>query len=220
MDDPNSPAEQYESSLDVHRAMHRVMLYAVLPLWIVPGFADYLFHRKSNIERTSGTHESLIHALQMTTIGVPTFMALVFEINVPVIATMIAGALAHEVLTLWDIAYAEPLRRPTPNEQHAHSFLEVLPLMALTSTLTLHPSQTAALFGRGDAPATWRFRLKQPPLSRLYLGAIFAAITVFLVLPYAEEFVRCYRSDGTFAPHQPPDDPAVEADRTDAAPRT
>jgi hypothetical protein len=33
------------------------------------------------------------------------------------------GAFVHEALTLWDIAYAEPLRRPEPNEQHVSSFL-------------------------------------------------------------------------------------------------
>ncbi len=203
MEDPNPQPEAFEHSLDVHRTMQRVMLYVVLPMWVVPGFLDYLYHRKSSIERTSGTHESMIHALQMTTIGLPTLMALLLDINAPVIATMIAGTVAHEALTLWDVAYAEPLRRPSPGEQHAHSFLEVLPLMALTSTLTLHPSQTAALFGRGDEPPRWRMRLKDPPLSRRYIGAILAIITAFLAIPYAEEFVRCYRVDRTLAPHDP-----------------
>ena len=53
------------------------------------------------------------------------------EVNAAVIATAIGAAAVHEALTFWDIAYAEPLRRPEPNEQHVHSFLEVLPIMAL-----------------------------------------------------------------------------------------
>jgi hypothetical protein len=68
---------------------------------------------------------------KMTSIGIPPLMALLFEVNAAVIATAIGAAAVHEALTFWDIAYAEPLRRPEPNEQHVHSFLEVLPIMAL-----------------------------------------------------------------------------------------
>lgn len=212
MDDSNPPAEQYANPLDVAQTLQRVLLYGVLPLWIVPGFLDYLFHRKSKIESTSGTHESMIHAMQMTSAGVPTLMALLCEVNAPVVAAMVGGTLLHEALTLWDIAYAEPLRRPTPNEQHTHSFLEVMPLTAATMLMALHPDQTAAFFGRGDAPRHWRLRLKNPPLSRRYVAAILGIITTFIAVPYAEELWRCYRADHTLAPHQRPadDDPAPE----------
>jgi hypothetical protein len=195
------PAETDEDAFDVQRASRNVIVFGIMPCWIVPGFLDYLYHRKSSIEKTSGTHESLIHALQMTSIGIPTLMSLLLEVNASVIATVLAGAAVHEALTIWDIAYAEPLRRPEPNEQHVHSFLEVLPLMALTSLLTLHPAQTAALFGRGSAKPVWRLRRKRPPLKLPYLGAVFGAITLFLAVPYAEEFVRCYRADRTLRAH-------------------
>jgi hypothetical protein len=36
-----------------------VLTYFVLPLWLVAGFADYLCHRASHIEQTSGAKESL-----------------------------------------------------------------------------------------------------------------------------------------------------------------
>jgi hypothetical protein len=204
MEDGSPPRETREDPVDVHRATQNAILFGILPLWIVPGFLDYLMHRKSSIETTSGTHESVIHALQMTSIGIPTLLALVFEVNAAVIATAIGAAAVHEALTFWDIAYAEPLRRPEPNEQHIHSFLEVLPIMALTSLLTLHPAQTAALFGRGDRPPVWRLRLKQPPLRGRYLAAVAGAITTFLAAPYAEELLRCYAADRTFAPHRKP----------------
>jgi hypothetical protein len=206
MEHGDAPPETREDSFDVHRAAQDVILLGILPLWIVPGVADYLFHRKSSIETTSGTHESLIHALQMTSIGIPTLTALLFEINAATLAVTIGGAVVHEALTLWDVAYAEPLRRPEPNEQHVHSFLEVLPIMAMTSLLTLHPAQTAALFGRGTTPPVWRLKWKQPPLKGRYLALIGLAITGFLALPYAEELVRCYRTDHTFGPHQPDED--------------
>lgn len=31
-----------------------VLLYFILPLWLAAGFADYLCHRASNIELTTG----------------------------------------------------------------------------------------------------------------------------------------------------------------------
>jgi hypothetical protein len=208
MEIANPPAETRENSLDVHRASQNVLLYGVLPLWIVPGFLDYVFHRKSSIETTSGTHESMIHAMQMSSIGIPTLMALFLEVNAAVIATTIAATAIHEALTLWDISYAEPLRRPEPNEQHVHSFLEVLPVMALSSLLSLHPGQTAALFGRGNEAPVWRLRFKRPALSGRYVASIMGAVAALLIAPYGEELLRCYRTDRTFAPHTPPSDPA------------
>ncbi len=206
MEDLNPPADDFARPLDVARALQRVLLYGILPLWTIPGFVDYLLHRKSDIEHTSGTHESMLHALQMTTIGIPTLMALLLEVNAGTVAAMIGGVALHEALTLWDIAYAEPLRRPSPSEQHAHSFLEVVPLMALTSMLSLHPAQTAALFGRGTTRRAWALKLKAPPLSRRYIAGIFALIGSLLFAPYTEELVRCWRVDRTFAPHSPPAD--------------
>jgi hypothetical protein len=204
MTEPNPPAEAYAQPFDAARALQNATLYAIIPLWLTSGFVDYLHHRKSSIETTSGTHESMIHALQMTTAGIPTLMGLLLEVNASVVATMIAATTAHEALTFWDIGYAESLRRPKPNEQHTHSFLEVVPIMALTSTLSLHPGQTAALFGRGDEPPRWGLRVKDPPLSRGYLAAIFGAVMLLGVVPYAEEFIRCYRTDRTLAAHDPP----------------
>jgi hypothetical protein len=211
MDSADSAVEAREDSFDVHRAAQRTILYGILPLWIVPGFLDYLFHRKSSIETTSGTHESLIHALQMTSVGIPTLMALIFEVDASVIATIITSAAVHEALTIWDVAYAEPLRRPEPNEQHVHSFLEVLPIMATVSLLTLHPKQTAALFGRGKEQPRWSLRLKAPTIRLSYIAAVLGAIGALLVIPYAEEFVRCYRTDGTLAAHHKPDDASSSA---------
>ena len=211
--DPNPLADSYAEPLDVHRTLQRVLLYGILPLWVVPGFVDYVFHRKTHIESTSGTHESLIHGMQMTSIGIPTLIGLLCEVNAGTIAIAIGLTAVHEALTVWDVAYAEPLRRPTPNEQHTHSFLEVTPLMALMSMLTLHPQQTAALFGRGDTPPRWGLRPKTPPLSRRYVAGILGLITLLVALPYGEEFMRCYRADRTFAPHTPsdesPDEPPV-----------
>jgi hypothetical protein len=40
-----------------------ILMYFVLPLWLIAGFADWLCHRASHIESTTGAKESLIHLL-------------------------------------------------------------------------------------------------------------------------------------------------------------
>jgi hypothetical protein len=111
-------------SIGVNVATRRYLLYAVLPLWLGAGFADYLFHRRTHIERTSGAHESVIHLMMMAETGIPLLMGLFLEINALVLAMMGALFVAHEATAYWDVNYAETRRTVTPNEQHAHSFLE------------------------------------------------------------------------------------------------
>jgi hypothetical protein len=105
------------------------LLYFVLPLWLAAGFADYLCHRASSIELTSGYKESLIHLLMFAEVAVPLLAAIFLEINALVIATMIAGFIAHQLTALWDVTFANDKRRVTPIEQQVHSFLELMPLM-------------------------------------------------------------------------------------------
>jgi hypothetical protein len=89
------------------------------------------------------------------------------------------------------------------DEQHTHSFLEVLPFMAVSFIICLHWDQFLALVGRGNEPAGFQLRPKRQPLSRRYVTAILAAVAATVVLPYAEEFWRCYRVDRTLAAHPP-----------------
>src|SRR5205085_3562451 len=53
-----------------------VLLYFILPLWLAAGFADYLCHRASRIEITSGYKESLIHLLMFSEVAVPLLAAI------------------------------------------------------------------------------------------------------------------------------------------------
>ena len=63
--------------------------------------------------------------------------------------------------------------------------------------------ETCGRFGKGDEPARWNVELKRRPLSARYVAAILGGVTAFVGVPYAEEFVRCYRVDRTLAPHKP-----------------
>ena len=179
-----------------------VLMYFVLPLWLLAGFLDYLCHRATNIERTSGAKESFIHLLMFAEMAVPTLAAIFLEINALVIAIMIVAFLLHEATVMWDLSYANTLREVTPFEQHVHSFLEILPLMGLTIIAVLHWDQFLALFGLGSEPARFTIGLKSDPLPTLYIVTMLPATFLFEVLPYIEEFFRGLRANrGRLVPH-------------------
>ncbi|WP_433469725.1 hypothetical protein [Spirillospora sp. CA-128828] len=63
-------------------------------------------------------------------------------------------------------ADAEQRRRVTPVEQHIHSFLEVVPLMATGFLATLHWDQARALAGRTSASTASAARSPPEPAPR------------------------------------------------------
>jgi hypothetical protein len=170
------------------------LLYFVLPLWLAAGFADYLCHRASSIELTSGYKESLIHLLMFAEVAVPLLAAIFLEINALVIATMIAGFIAHQLTALWDISFANDKRRVMPIEQQVHSFLELLPLTGIVIVIILNWPQFLSLFGLGPEAARFRIALKPDPLPWTYVAAFLSAVLVFELFPYLEELVRGLRS--------------------------
>jgi hypothetical protein len=175
------------------RAMQIYLLYVLLPLWIIPGFGDYLCHRRAKIESTSGTQESITHCLMMGSIGVPAVLALLFETNALTLVVG-AGALAfHELVVLWDVAYAAPRRYVSVTEQHFHSFLEVLPFATLSFLLCLRADQVLAMAGVGTEKPDFRLRLKAESPPPAYVAGLLAAIGLFVGIPYGEELLRCIR---------------------------
>ncbi len=183
------------NATDVETATQRYLLYLMLPAWFAPSVLDYIMHRRTKIEETSGTPEALLHCLMMAEIGVPTVMALLLEVN-PLVLTVMSGAmLAHEATILWDIQLAvDSGREIPPNEQHIHSFLEVMPVMALSFMAILHWEQVQAIFGRGSKKPQWRLQWKQRRFSKGYMAGIIAATFGFIVLPYADEVIRCLKT--------------------------
>lgn len=199
-----SPTNEWDPAAE-DRALKRMLRYVVLPFWLIPGIADWYWHKRSNIENTSGTHEALTHVLMMTAVGIPTTAALLCDINALVIASMLAACAVHEGITIWDVSYARGRRAISTAEQHTHSFLEVTPFAATALVICLRPKQFAAIFGRGGERARWRLDVKKPPLPVSYVASVLVAACALLALPYAEEFVRCYRVDRTLLPHRADD---------------
>lgn len=183
--------------IDTVALIRQYLLYFVLPLWMLVGLIDYMLHKRSRIEDNAGTKESMLHLLQLAEAGVPVVFGLVFEINALVLLVMVIGLVLHQITALWDVSYAQSLRYISPLEQHVHSFMEILPIMALGFVTVMYWDQFVTLFGFGTQPARFGLHWKSDPLPAGYLISLFAAIGVFVVLPYAEELRRCLRASAS-----------------------
>ncbi len=177
-----------------------ILLYVVVPVWILAGIADWLCHRASDIEHTSGTKESLLHLLQFGQVGAGLLAALFLELNALVILILIVLFVVHEATAIWDVRYAVSTRVVAPAEQHVHSALEMLPLTAILMICTLHWPQALALLGLGDEPARFTLAWKHDALPPVYLTIVLAAAFALGFLPYVEELIRCRRAAASHVP--------------------
>jgi hypothetical protein len=179
---------------DVGPLLRDYLLFVILPLWMLAGFLDYVLHRRTRIEETAGMKESVLHAAQLAEAGIPVLLALLFDINALIFLIMLVGLVLHEITALYDVSYASRRRYVSPLEQHVHSFMEVLPFMALSFVTVLYWNQFVSLFGVGTEPARFELRQKADPLSTGYLSVLMLSIASFVVLPYAEELWRCIQA--------------------------
>ncbi len=167
-----------------------LLLYFVFPVWLIAGFADWICHRATDIENTTGLKETWIHILMFLEMGLPLLSALFLEVNALVFAFMIVLFFCHEATALWDVSYAVTAREVKPIEQHIHSFLEMVPLMALLLVISRHWSQFQALFGFGDEPPRFELMWRADPLPTGYIIFVLSAIFLLEMLPYLEEYWR------------------------------
>ena len=159
--------------------------WALYPLWLLAGAGDYLCHRQTDIEHTSGEKESWLHLLQYGCLLIAFAAAVLLRINVIVFGVIVVAVLGHSLLGFLDVSYTDGRRYISPIEQYVHSFMEVLPLMA------------TALFGLLHWPEI-RAGITSPLISlRPSLGVTQALlIGSFVVLPgvpILEELVRTRR---------------------------
>jgi hypothetical protein len=171
------------------------ILFFFLPLWLLAGWGDWLFHRKTHISTTSGIGESLLHLLMLGEVGLPVLAGLFLEINALVLAFMAAGFLAHEATVYWDLRYTASKREIRPGEQMIHSYQEAIPLTLLVLVAVLHWEQCIALVTL-DPAAAFGLAWKRHPLPPAYVAAILSAAALLVVLPFLEELWRCYRDAG------------------------
>jgi hypothetical protein len=170
------------------------MLYVLLPLWFVAGVADYLLHRRTRIEHTSGVGESRLHVLQAIEIAIPLLAGLFLEINSLVLGIMILFVLAHTATALWDAAYSTPRRYISPLEQHVHSHLEYVPLIAVALVVLMHWEGFLGLLSLPGGTADFGIRLKRAPLSGAVILAVLVPVFLVQGTLLAEEAIRTGRA--------------------------
>jgi hypothetical protein len=179
---------------DTAETTRNFILYFAIPLWMCVGFADYLCHRATQIERTSGLKESLLHSLMLIEMGVPVVLCLYFEVTALVIVFIILFFFIHEATALWDVAYAQDKRVIWLIETHIHSYLGVLPFMMGSFVICLNWDHFLSLFGQGSTPAQFKLIWRNPQFPLMYHIAMNLLLTCLLAIPYAEEAWRCYRA--------------------------
>lgn len=82
------------------------LMYVIVPVWLFAGIADWACHRTSQIELTSGPKESLLHFIQLGTVGLPLMAVLFMEVNAAILLVMAVGVVLHQAAAVVDVRYA------------------------------------------------------------------------------------------------------------------
>ena len=187
------PPERAARDLGVEGLLRAFLMYGVVPAWLAAGFADYLCHRRSRIEATSGVRESLMHALQLVEVGLPMLAVLFLDVNATLLLLLVGAVVLHQATAAWDVRYANATRRVSPLEQHVHGVLEMAPIVAAATVAILNPDAVHTLLAQGPGVAPqWR----DPPLPVGYVVTLLAAVVVLGIVPYGEELWRTARWRG------------------------
>ena len=92
-----------------------VLMYFVLPLWLLAGFADWLCHRASHIATTAGRKKSLIHLAMLIEMAIPVTAAMALEVNALIILVMIVCWIVHEATAVGDVIYTSTSGKSLPS---------------------------------------------------------------------------------------------------------
>ena len=160
------------------------LAYVAFPLWVAAGFADWICHLRTGIAQTSGLKENLLHLLMFGEIGVGIAAVVLLQINAAVLMVVLVVFVVHELTVYWDLSYSTLLRDVGPFEQMVHSFLEILPLLALALLMVVAGSED---------PVDWSLRLKDQPLPGDYVVAGLLLVGIFNVVPLLQETYSCIR---------------------------
>ena len=171
-----------------------ILMYLVFPLWLAAGLADWVCHRRTGIAQTSGLKENLLHLLMFAQMGLVWAAVALLEINAAVLLLVAGVFLLHQLTVYWDLNYSTMLRDVGPFEQMVHSFLEILPLLALAMLAAMAWPQAQALAGLGAEAADWSLRAKQQPLPLPYVAGALSLMLAFNTVPLFQETWACWRA--------------------------
>ena len=183
-----------QSERIAQKASQRFMMYFAMPAWAIAGGLDWLWHRQTKIETTSGPTESLMHLLMMAESGTAVLAGLFLEPNAAMFAIMSTGMLVHQATVIWDVHYTVSRRKIPAVEQHTHTFMETLPFDILAVFAGLYPNEFRSMVNLGPEKPDFSLRLRKPSIPLHHVALIFGAMTIISALPHVEELWRCLRA--------------------------
>jgi hypothetical protein len=167
------------------------ILGVLLPAWIMFGLADWYFHRRSDIDHTSGWQESILHLFLTGQAGFAVLLAMFFEVTTLVAVILVIAYIAHELTTGADVTWAAPRRNVIAHEQRVHDYLTAIPFATLFTTIVINPMAWQWIVG--DGAPDWSLHLRETLPPGWYL-TVFLLGSAINALAYLEEFVRCWKA--------------------------
>jgi hypothetical protein len=184
---------------ETDEALVTLILYVILPIWGIAGYVDWYCHKRSKIESTSGTFESVMHSVMGLQVGIPIFLCLVYRVNALILIVCLISLILHEFVAHHDVKFASTKRDITIMEVHAHNYLATTPLYLLLMVVAIN-WKLVVLLVTGQTPPYEQFG-DQFAIERSnytlggdhYLPTYYSFMIVACVLPYIEEMLRCLR---------------------------
>lgn len=174
--------------------LERLLLGALLPVWMLAGVADWACHRRERIELSAGWKESALHLLMIGELGLAVVLLLWCQVTATVLLLAFVACVPHEI-TLWvDINYASARRVIPPIEQWVHGMQMGLPWLGFVTLCIVHRGQALAMLGLGSATADWALRWRDPPVPVEAKAAVLSAAVLMVLLPFLQEWQRCRRA--------------------------
>ena len=145
-----SAARQLDTAiaLRVHEQVRALLMallvYVFYPLWLLAGAVDYLLHRASDIEFTSGAVESWLHLAQFAALSVALLLVSCLRITAASLLLVLLVVLIHSLLAYIDVSYTLGRRHISALEQLVHGYLDLIPLFAVAVLAVLHLEELRA----------------------------------------------------------------------------
>jgi hypothetical protein len=108
-----------------------LLIYGFYPAWMLAGLGDYLAHRFTHIETTSGANEASLHILEFVVMAVWLTLCVMLQMTLAMLLGSILLVALHTVLTYIDVNYTIGRRHISAFEQLVHGVMTILPIAAL-----------------------------------------------------------------------------------------
>jgi hypothetical protein len=139
-------------------------MYLIVPAWSIAGALDWLWHRQTKIETTSGPKESFMHLMMMAEAGIPVLAGLFLEVNAGTPGTHDGrDACSPGNRNVGRRVHHFPKENCCARAAYPHLHGDT-PFDVLAVFACFHPDQFRSMLGFGPAKPDFSLRLKNPPL--------------------------------------------------------